>query len=325
MTATTRRQVCVAVQAATGSAQTVDTLFRGTCTLRPVATKIQPEENIGSYAPARHYIGEAHGEGVLKMDATYEQINIPLSMAMPYVDPTSGNGAPYTYAWPLPYSTSPATYLWTIEYIDSGPVNGGGNYVVRLIDTIATGLTISGEAGAGWQVEAELAGTTIDLPDNLSSNVTLDETVTPIKMAETTLHVDALYANIGDTTLEEFISFNWKLEGLKHIKQFAGSLYPNSKGYGRWTTTLELVLEVSAAEAQTFADAILTTDLYAVRIRGYVDANDSCIIDGMYMVNDVSTLDDRDGNNIIKITLLGQKDTLDNTGVITVITDVATL
>lgn len=321
MTATTRRQVCMAVQAATGSAQTVDTLFRGTCDLRPVVTKIHPEEYIGSYAPTRHYIGQIKGEGTLKMDATYEQILIPLSMAMPYVDPTGS----YVWAWPWPYTTSPSTYLWTIEYIDSGPVNGGGSYVVRMIDVFATDLTISGVAGEGWQVECSLTGGVIDLPDTLSSNVALDETVTPIKMAETTLHIDSTYAGIGTNTTEELISFNWKMEGLKHGKQFAGSLYPNSKGYGRWKVTLELVLEVGAAEAQAFADAVLATTQFAVRIKGYVDANDYCYIDGMYEVEEVSPLDDRDGNNIIKVTLLGEKDSSDNTGVITVQTDIDAL
>lgn len=321
MTARCRRQVAMAVQAATGSAQTVDTLFRGTCDLRPVVTKIRPEEDIGSYAPTRHYIAGIHGEGTLKMDATYEQILIPLSMAMLYVDPTGS----YVWAWPLPYTTTPATYLWTIEYIDQGPVNGGGSYCVRMIDVFATDITISGEAGQGWKVECSLTGGTIDLPDTLSSNVSLDETVTPILMAETTLQVDADYASIGGSTVEELISFNWKMENYKHGKQFAGSLYPNSKGYGQWKTTLELVLEISAAEAQTFCDSLLATTQYAVRIKGYNSATDYCYIDGMYMVEDVSALDERDGNNIIKITLLGEKDSSDNTGVITVQTDIDAL
>ena len=30
------------------------------------------------------------------------------------------------------------------------------------------------------------------------------------------------------------------------MKRFAGSLYPNAHGYGRWKTTLELVLDINA-------------------------------------------------------------------------------
>jgi hypothetical protein len=270
------------------------------------------------------------GEGALKMDATYEQILIPLWMALGSVSPTGGSD-PYTWAFTLPFRTDPISLMspLTLEYIDSGPSNGGGDgggtYVVRLVDTFATALTISGSAPEGWKVEADLSGRLIDLPDTLSGNPEPDQTVLPIKMAETTLAVDPLYANIGDTAVTEFIGFTWKLEDNYHSKQFAGSLYPNGWGSGRWKVTLELVLEIAAAGAQTFADALLTTDLYAVRIKGYAAANDNCNIDGMYYVDVVDTLDDRDGNNIIKVTLMGVIDTLGNAGVITVMTDVADL
>lgn len=321
MTAVTQRQVNIGLQGEVGTAVNVDVTLFATCSLKPAVTKVIPEENVGSLAPIRHYISQVKGEGALKMDATYEQIVYPIWMALGAVTPTTGNGDPYTWAWTLPYQTSLVSTIepFTLEYIDAAPQGLAAPYVVRLTDTFATALTISGSAPEGWQVEAELAGRALDFPADLSADPTFLETVTPIKMAETTLQVDALFANIGDTTVEELISFNWKLEDHFHEKQFAGSLYPNGWGAGRWKTTLELTLEVSAAEAQTFAEAVLTTTLYAVRIKGYVDANDSCNIDGMYMVNEVSTLDDRDGNNIIKVTLLGQKDTLDNTGAITVI------
>jgi hypothetical protein len=266
------------------------------------------------------------------MDATYEQILFPLTMAMGIVSPSSGNGAPYTWTFELAFRVSPISLIspFTIEYIDSGPSNGGGDgggtYVVRMVDTFATALTISGEAGGAWQVEAELSGREIDLPDSLSGNPEPDQTVTAIRMAETTLAADALYANIGDTAVVELISFNWKLEDNYHSKQFAGSVFPNGWGAGRWKTSLDLVLEVSAAQAQAFADAVLTNDMFAVRVKGYVDANDSCNIDGMYVVNEVSALEERDGNNIITVGLLGRTDiTGGNTGGVTVVTDVDAL
>lgn len=329
MTAVSRRGTYYGKQGSVGSAVVVDTNLRATCTLKPTATKVLPEENIGQHGPNRHYISNVKGEGALKMDATYEQILIPLWMAMGSVSPTGGPD--YTWPFTLPFRTDPISLMspLTLEYIDSGPSNGGGDgggtYVVRLVDAFASALTISGSAPEGWKVEAELSGRQIDLPDSLSGNPEPDQTVTPIKMAETTLHVDPLYANIGDTAVTEFISFTWKLEDNYHSKQFAGSLYPNGWGSGRWKVTLELVLEIAAAGAQTFADALLTTDLYAVRIKGYAAANDNCNIDGMYFVDAVDTLDDRDGNNIIKVTLLGVIDTLGNPGVITVMTDVADL
>lgn len=331
MTAVSRRGVYYGKQGAVGSSVVVDTNLRATCSLKPTATKVQPEENIGQHGPNRHYITDIKAEGSLNMDsAVYEQILVPLWLAMGDPTPTGG-GDPYTWAFTLPFRVDPISLIspLTMEYIDSGPSNGGGDgggtYVVRVVDAFATALTISGNAPEGWKAEAELSGRVVDLPDSLSGNPEPDQTVTPIKMAETTLAVDPLYANIGDTVITEFYSFTWKLEDNYHSKQFAGSLYPNGWGSGRWKTTLDLILEVSAAQAQTFADAVLTETLYAVRVKGYASANDNCNIDGMYYVDAVDTLDDRDGNNIIKVSLLGVIDTLGNAGVITVMTDVADL
>lgn len=318
MTSIATRQVCVGLQAEAGTAVNVDTLLRATCNLKPNVTKIHPEENIGSYAPARHYIGQQMPEGTLTMDATYEQILIPLSMALG--DQAGVGGvAPYTYTFPIPddVNDEPTFALWTVEYTD------GGTYVVRAEDVFASALTISGIAGEGWKVEAELTGGTVDLPDALSASPALDDTVTPIKMAETLLYVDATYAGIGVTNAEELISFTWKIEDYLHTKQFAGGLSPNGRGTAPWKMSLELIMEVSAAEAQAFADAVLATTQFAVQVAGVVDANDSCKINGMYMVESVDSLDDRDGNNTIKVSLMGEKDASDNTGAVIVVTDVA--
>lgn len=316
MTSKALREVLIALQGAAGTADTVDVALHATCSLKPNVTKIKPEEDIGSHAPERHYVAQVMPEGSLTMEnAVYEEIVYPIAMALGEETPSSGNGDPFTWAWVLPDSTSPTIVLFTIEYTD------GGTYVTRGEAIFAKSLTISGEAAQGWKVEAELTGGEVDLPDAVSASPTPLATATQIRMADTLLKVDAAWANVGDTTVEELISFNWKLDKLLHAKQFAGDVSPNSRGSAKWETTLELVLEVAAAEAQTFADAVLTTTQYAVRIAGSVDANDSCHIDGMYMVESVDTIDDRDGNNTIKITLMGEKDASNNTGGITVVTN----
>lgn len=319
MTSKAERQVLVGLQALAGTGVNVDTALRATCSLKPKVVKIHPDEDIGSFAPARHYIGQIMPEGTLKLDGTYEQCLIPLSMALG--EPTPSAGPPYTWAFTLPDVTVDllSFALWTLEYTD------GGNQIIRAEDVFAKGLTISGEAGKQWMFEAELDGGETTIPAALSATPALDDTVTPIRMAETTLYVDSTWAGIGVTLVEELISFTWKLEDLQHSKQFAGSLYPNGRGNAKWKTTLELILEMAAAEAHAFADALLATTQFAVQVKGYVDANDSAKINGIYMVEDIGTLDDRDGNNTIKITLQGEKDASDNTGDITVITDVAAL
>jgi hypothetical protein len=319
MSSKAQRRVLVGLQAAAGTGVNVDTAVRGTCSLKPDVDKRHPDENIGSYAPARHYVASVRPSGGLTLDGTYEQCLIPLSMALG--EPTPSAGPPYTWAFPWPDLDAAVLdfALWSLEYTD------GANAIVRGEDVFAKSLTITGEAGGSWEFSAELDGGAVTFPAALTANPALDDTVTPIRMAETLLYIDTTYAGIGVTNCEELISFVWKLEEFQHAKQFAGSLYPNGRGNDKWKITLDLILEAEAAETELLRDAALATTQYAVRVRGYVDANDSIIIDGMYMVESVDALDDRDGNNTLKITLQGEKDASDNTGGITVITDVAAL
>ena len=322
MSASTMRMLGIGLQGATGTAVYPDRLLHATCELKPKVTKVHPQEDVSSYAPVRHYVAAVEAEGVLKMDATYEEMTYFLAMAMPYDEPSGS----YLWEWPLPFQTDPATYLFTLEFQDAGPYDSSGAYTIRTTDTLGIGLTISGVAGEGWQVEMPIGARKVEYINQISDNINsdMDESVTPIKMAETTVQIDSSYGSIGGTTVEELISFNWKIEDLKHMKRFAGSLYPNGHGYGRWKTTLELVMDINA-ESLTLADAVLDTTQFAVRVKGYVDATDYCYIDGMYMVEDVATLDDRDGNNILKFTLLGEKDSSDNVGLISLQNDIDAL
>jgi len=319
MTSKAERQVLAGLQTDAGTGVNVDTALRATCKLRPAVTKIHPDEDIGSFAPARHYVAAVRPEGSIVMDGTYEQCLILLAMALGTVTP--GAGPPYLWTFDLPDATTDlnAFSLWTVEYTD------GDDQVIRAEDVFAKSLTISGEAGAGWMFEAELDGGETTIPAAVSASPTLDDTVTPIRMADTTLWIDTTYAGIGVTQCEELISFEWKIEELQHAKQFAGSLYPNGRGNSKYKLSLELVLEMAAPEAHAFSDAVLATTQFAVEIKGYVDANDFIKLDGMFMVEEIDTLDDRNGNNVLKITLLGEKDASDNTGAVLVTTDVSAL
>ena len=322
MSASTMRMLGIGLQGATGTAVYPDILLHATCELKPKVTKVHVQEDIASFAPQRHYVAAVEAEGSIKMDATYEELVYLLAMALNYDEPSGS----YLWEFALPYQTQASTYLFTLEFQDAGPYDKSGAYTIRTTDTLGTGLTISGVAGEGWQVEMPIGARKIEYIDKISDNINsaLDETVTPIKMAETTVQIDSAYGSIGGTTVEELISFNWKIEDLKHMKKFAGSLYPNGHGYGRWKTTLELVMDINA-EVLTLADAALATTQFAVRVKGYVDATDYCYIDGVYMVEDVATLDSRDGNNIMKFTLLGEKDDSDNVGLISLQNDISAL
>ncbi len=132
-------------------------------------------------------------------------------------------------------------------------------------------------------------------------------------MSETNIYIDDTFGSIGSTVMNELISFNWKLSGLQHQKQFAGSAFPNGRGNDKWETTLEIVAEIENSKVESEKDKLHTNDLTAIRIRALAeDAGGSNIdwyvnIDGLYYLSDVSTIDDRDGNNIVTLTYVGQK------------------
>ncbi len=71
-------------------------------------------------------------------------------------------------------------------------------------------------------------------------------------------------------------------------------------------------------------DKLLTTGQTAIRIKCDPGTPD-CAIDCMYMLAEVSSLDDRDGNNIVKMTYMGEKGAAGDTGQITANSTLASL
>jgi len=320
MSSKAQRRVCVGLEGTAGQAAPVDVALHAVGELRPVVGKVQVNEDVGTFAQPRHYIGEYHGEGSIKAEACFEEGPILASMGLGSVSPVGGS-APYTWTFPLPDATAPTIAPWTVEMTD------GEDWTVRTSYGFFKSLTISGEPGKAWQISGDLVGADTDYPVDLSANPVL-AVVTAIRQGKTALYLDNLYANIGDTKLTgAFISFDWKLDKLLHQKQLSdGYLYPTSHGSDRYDVTLDLLLECDNATVRALRDHVLTTDLMAVRIECIeTAATTEARIDGMYMVKDVATLSDRDGNNVVAVSLALEKDTLGNTGEVEFICSLAAL
>jgi hypothetical protein len=84
-------------------------------------------------------------------------------------------------------------------------------------------------------------------------------------------------------------------------------------GNDRWETTLELIVETYNATMDGLHPNLIDTTQTAIRVKAENGAS-SLTIDGNYMLSEVDTLDDRDGNNTTKYTFKGEKDASDNTG-----------
>lgn len=308
------REILIGLESTPGTAVAATYSVRAMAELKAVPDKIVVDENIGSFAPARNYIGSLKAEGNIEMDGYYEDAQHLIAMALGRAS-RSANGGNYNYVFTLPDETAPTFATYTLQLTDGA---ASSPYVVKATDVFATSLEISGEAGQSWVISDELTGAEVTLPGAVTGTPS-PSVATSIRMADTSLYIDTLYSDLGDTAFSgSFISFNWKLDDLQHSKLFAGNLYPTGRGNDKWTVTLELVLEVSGSGVQTEIAKILNTTQSAIRIIA-TSGNYSAKIDGMYFLNEVDTLDDRDGNNIIKLTYLGQKDTSNNTGNITIV------
>lgn len=300
------RKVILGLETTPGDGATPDVALRATASLKAKVDKIVPDEDIGSFAPSRHYIGSLMAEGSLEMeDGYYEHAPYPISMALGQGS-KSGAADPWTYTWTLPDGTAPTFATYRLEYGD------GANHIVRADDVFATGLEIKGEAGKGVSLTADLVGASTTLPAALGASLTPLASPTTIRMAETILYMDDAFANIGTTAVPVLISFTWKLEDLQHQKQFAGSLYPTGRGNDKWKISLELVVEIDQATVETQKDKLLNTSLTAIRVRSQASVNDVLTLDGMYRLMEVDSLDDRDGNNIIKLNYEAEKDSSGN-------------
>ena len=321
MSSVAERQVILGLESTPGDGATPDVALRATASLRPVPDKIVVDEDISSFAPARHYIGSLHAEGELEMSGYYEGAPYPVAMAMG-APSTVGASDPFTHTYALVDGTAPTFSTYRLEYTD------GNNHIVRADDVFATELEISGEAGQAWVIKPTLVGAATTMPASLGATLSPLSSPTEILMADTTLYMDPLFSNIGTTSVAALISFTWKLENLQHQKLFAGSLSPSGRGNNKWRTTLELIVEVDNATIETRKDDLLTDGtVVAIRIEAIDSGNadDSIQVNGMYFLSEIDTLDDRDGNNILKLTYMGQKDSSDNTGSVVVETNLAAL
>lgn len=307
MSSKAERVFYVGLEASPGDGATVDIALRAVGNFRPVVNKMVPDEDIGSYAPSRHFLASQHGEGAVEFTAAYYQ-HFPVAVSMALGAGTvDTSGTPEVWTFALPDATAPTFATYNVE------VGDGADHIVRCADVFATEIEIAGEADGPWTINNTLVGGSVSFPAAHAATPAVSPSVRTVLMAETSIYMDDTFGSIGSTAMPKLISFNWKLSGLQHQKQFAGSFFPTGRGNDKWQTTLEVVAEMEDSKIESEKDKLLTTDITAIRIRALAeDAGGANIdwyvnIDGTYYLDSISPLDDRDGNNIVTLTYIGRK------------------
>ena len=236
-----------------------------------------------------------YGEGSFSMDLSYEDLLYPLDNFFSQCTPA---GTVWTYNPPLLSAvTTPNHYSIEVGATDAGYTASGA---------LITELNISGEAAGIWTGTFPFVCEDVD--DQAMTAALVDRAVELIRMADTTLQLDAwgTAAGTAAASASTLISFALNVKNGRHLKTFAGALQPTAYGETKWSGTLTTVLEFNAI-GKAIVDALLTPVLTQRAIRiGATSAGKYARIDFYGTLIDGTTLfEDRDGNITVSLTWEG--------------------
>lgn len=291
------RRLIVSPEVTWGTYVTPATLIMGATRITPrVMQDLKQSEELGSLAPSDlvALVRESGGFGV-GMDLSYEDILWCLSA----IDTPGTTGSnPYTHTFAIPSTTAGAftVYSMLMEWGDIGT-----EYAAE--GCLATGFTISGDVGGDgvWQIEQDWIAEKVY---NTSSTSTPSRrNVNLIRMADTTLAVDASNGTMGSTVkTSTLISFTYTLGTSRHLKHFAGSLFPLNYGVGKLSGQLSLVCELNT-DALAIVNAMFgTTVEKQIRLLASSSPREARLDFAGYLAAPPLELDrNRDGNSTVEL------------------------
>ncbi|MDO8674122.1 MAG: hypothetical protein Q7O66_22140 [Dehalococcoidia bacterium] len=243
---------------------------------------------------------EVSFEGV----CVYEDLPTILNGFFTGITASTSAAAPYLYPYTAPVSSTQVFYHFTMEFGTSGAV-------YRSNGTVFNDLTIKGEAGDLWNYTVgAVAKQIINGTTGVSTSVA-DRPVNVVRMADTTLYVDAFTAT-GATTAVSATLINFELDYKtgRHVKTFAGSVFPGDFGESNHEPTLKLTAEFNAS-AKAYVDELLGSTGAAVKraIKIRSSASSSTITAAIHfagqLVDGVKLFDDRYGNMTVGLNFSG--------------------
>jgi len=302
------RRIQVGKETTPGTAVAATAKLMGMTLKAPLGDRriVQPEEERGSLAGAfRSYTQAIGWEGAtLSGDATFEDILYLLAMAVEGGVTPSGLGTAktWTFSPSLTSANSPDTF--TLEFGDDTQA-----YEVEYV--LATGLEISGGVGQALKCSANLVGRQIT-PTTFTPSL-VDRNVESALAGKTSLYMDDAGGTIGTTAkAATLLDWTWRLP--EHFATIAhqGSLYFTAVREQRMKPTLEMTVEFNAGVAALRTKyASETAQLVRIEaVGGLIETgtNKKLTIDGAYKIVDFDVLDERNGADIVKLTLHGEYD-----------------
>ncbi len=271
---------------------------------------VQPEDERGSLAAAHRSYASSYlwGPATLEGDLTFEDIVYLLAMSITgAVEPTIPDGATlarlWTYAPNLEASNSPDAF--TLEF-------GDDTEQFEAEYCFARSLEISAATEQALRVSAGIVGRQLTVT-NWTAGL-LNRVVEIALAAKTKLYMDDAGGAIGGTQqLLTLIDWTWRLPAHFVPKRHQdGQLYFTSVGEVKMKPELELLVEFNA-NAVSLRDKYVAETRQLVRLQtlgSEIEAgqNKMLQIDGAYKILSMDTLDERNGSNVVRMTLGGEYD-----------------
>lgn len=302
------RRIQLGKETAPGTAVPATAKLMGFNLKAPLADRqiVQPEEERGSLAGAfRSYTQSVGWTGAtLSGDATFEDILYLLAMAIKGGVVPTGTGTAKTWAFEpsLTAANNPDTF--TLEFGDDTQA-----YEAEYV--LATSLEISGGVGQALKCSANLVGR--QLTATTFTPALADRVVESALAAKTNLYLDDSGGMIGTTLVPStLLDWTWRLP--EHFVTIAhqGSLYFTAVREQKMKPTLEMTVEfntgVAALRAKYLAETRQLVRLKAEGSEVETGTKKSLSIDGAYKIIDLDVLDERNGADIVKLTLHGEYD-----------------
>lgn len=273
--------------------------------VQQIQTIYQPEE-IGIVGPSNNaLLAAVRAAASIEMDCSYEHLLYLFSGL--YGAATITGSGPYVHTYYGPYGSAVTPKIYTVQLGQSalGPV--------RLAGGLINSVRISAEADGIWKATAEMIGSHVQAN---ALTALSKPAVTLIRAADTVIYVDAWGGTIGSTALTAaLISFQLELETGRHLKPYVGSLTPLAHGDTRHSGRLTLRLELTSTVNTLVETALSSTPTMGQRLVRIKATSGTLVAQldfyGTLFGAPQTLWEDRDGNKVVEVVLLGTYNTTD--------------
>lgn len=322
------RKILIGAEATTdpGTEVNATTYLRYTGVPEDARETVHPDEDVGYlWGVDRSYASKQLGIFQIQGEATFEQLPYFLNAGIMGTTPTTDSGSGYIWTYTLPQTDTDPVYTYTLE--------GGDNIEAEVMTYgFIPEMTLSGEVGQSWMIDATWNGRTI-ASSSFTTGLSLP-TVTEMLFTKTKLYIDPTTDTIGTTQITNtIINANLSLSLWRPVWTADGNLYFSFVKCSQPEATLQMTFEHnSSAIAQKALWRLNTARLIRLKCEGAALSSSgtytykTLIIDlaGSWVKFD--KLDEVDGNDVIGCEFkVGYNSTYAKAGQIIVVNELSAL